>query len=301
MRKYVQPYMDYLQEDKGSSVSTLESYKRDIEQFIGYMIREQHMDADVEASEITRTHIVLYLSYLKKEGKAASTIARNVVSLRSFFHYLMFKGLVSKDPTYHLDSPKTEKSPPKILSISEVDRLLSIPDPSVPSGLRDKAMLELLYATGIKVSELVHLNVEDLNTQLKYVRTGRDSAKERVIPVTGIAARATTEYLESARSKLLREHIDEQALFVNTNGSRLTRQGIWKMIKKYAEEAGLAGEGITPHTLRHSFAAHLLENGADLRSVQEMMGHADISTTQIYNQVVKRNMKDVYDHYHPRA
>ncbi|MCM3784077.1 site-specific tyrosine recombinase XerD [Neobacillus mesonae] len=297
MRNYVQPYMNYLQEDKGSSVSTLESYKRDIEQFIGYMDNEQI----TQPEDVTRNQIVLYLGFLKNQKKAASTIARNVVSIRSFFHYLMYRGIVQKDPTYHLDAPKLEKSPPKILSIAEVDKLLAMPETSTPAGLRDKAMLELLYATGIKVSELVHLNVSDLNPQLKYLRTGRDSAKERVVPITGIAAQATTEYVAKARSELLRSNHSEEALFVNTNGCRLTRQGIWKMIKKYAVGAGLSEGSITPHTLRHSFAAHLLENGADLRSVQEMMGHADISTTQMYSHVVKRNMKDVYDHYHPRA
>lgn len=293
----MQPYMNYLQEDKGSSVSTLESYKRDIEQFIGYMDNEQI----TQPEDVTRNQIVLYLGFLKNQKKAASTIARNVVSIRSFFHYLMYRGIVQKDPTYHLDAPKLEKSPPKILSIAEVDKLLAMPETSTPAGLRDKAMLELLYATGIKVSELVHLNVSDLNPQLKYLRTGRDSAKERVVPITGIAAQATTEYVAKARSELLRSNHSEEALFVNTNGCRLTRQGIWKMIKKYAVGAGLSEGSITPHTLRHSFAAHLLENGADLRSVQEMMGHADISTTQMYSHVVKRNMKDVYDHYHPRA
>ncbi|MCM3126494.1 site-specific tyrosine recombinase XerD [Paenibacillus provencensis] len=297
MRNYVQPYMNYLQEDKGSSLSTLESYRRDIEQFIGYMDNEQI----TQAQDVTRNQIVLYMGYLKKQKKAASTIARNVVSIRSFFHYLMYQGVVQKDPTYHLDSPKLEKSPPKILSIAEVDSLLSLPDSSTPSGARDKAMLELLYATGIKVSELVQLNVKDLNPQLKYLRTGSNSAKERVIPITGIAAQATAEYVNNARSALLKANGEEEALFVNTNGARLTRQGIWKMIKKYADGAGLGEGRITPHTLRHSFAAHLLENGADLRSVQEMMGHADISTTQMYSHVVKRNMKDVYDHYHPRA
>lgn len=293
----MQPYMNYLQEDKGSSVSTLESYKRDIEQFIGYMDNEQI----TQPEDVTRNQIVLYLGFLKNQKKAASTIARNVVSIRSFFHYLMYRGIVQKDPTYHLDAPKLEKSPPKILSIAEVDKLLAMPETSTPAGLRDKAMLELLYATGIKVSELVHLNVSDLNPQLKYLRTGRDSAKERVVPITGIAAQATMEYVAKARSELLRSNHSEEALFVNTNGCRLTRQGIWKMIKKYAVGAGLSEGSITPHTLRHSFAAHLLENGADLRSVQEMMGHADISTTQMYSHVVKRNMKDVYDHYHPRA
>lgn len=199
-----------------------------------------------------------------------------------------------------MDKIKPSKKPPMILSIGEVERLLAAPDGTSPQGMRDKAMLELLYATGIRVSELISLDVGDVQTGLKFARCSSASGKERIIPIGTIAADSVAGYMDGMRDKLLRSSRDEPALFLNSLGGRLTRQGFWKIIKKYAREARIE-QDITPHTLRHSFAAHLLEGGADLRSVQQMLGHADISTTQVYSGIARKNMKEVYENHHPRA
>jgi len=212
----------------------------------------------------------------------------------------MKEHLIEQDPTLDMETLKPEKKPPMILSISEIEQLLAAPDVSTPQGMRDKAMLELLYATGIKVSELISLNVADVHTDMKFARCTGTSGKERVVPIGTIAAESVSTYTLKMRDKLLRDDLKEQAMFLNSLGGRLTRQGFWKIIKKYAREANIE-QDITPHTLRHSFAAHLLEGGADLRSVQQMLGHADISTTQIYSGVARKNMKEVYENHHPRA
>ncbi|WP_341348015.1 site-specific tyrosine recombinase XerD [Paenibacillus sp. FSL H3-0469] len=296
MKSYLQPFMQYLSGDKGLSPSTLESYGRDISQFLEFA-EERGLDA---AEEIRRTHIMLYLGALRGAGKAAATVNRNTVSLRAYFHFLLKERLIVQDPTLDMEAIKPSQKPPIILSIEEIERLLAAPDEAAPQGMRDKAMLELLYATGIRVTELISLNVEDVNTSLRFARCSGASGKERVVPIGVIAADCVARYTSGMRDKLLRVNQDEPALFLNSLGGRLTRQGFWKIIKKYAREAQIE-QDITPHTLRHSFAAHLLEGGADLRSVQQMLGHSDSSTTQIYSGIARKNMKEVYENHHPRA
>ncbi|WP_342421833.1 site-specific tyrosine recombinase XerD [Paenibacillus sp. FSL E2-0178] len=296
MKSHLQPFMQYLSGDKGLSPSTLESYGRDISQFLEFT--EERGTAAME--EIRRSHIMLYLGALRGAGKATATVNRNTVSLRAYFHFLLKERLIGQDPTLDMETIKPSKKPPMILSIEEIERLLAVPDESSAQGMRDKAMLELLYATGIRVTELISLNVEDVNTGLKFVRCSGASGKERVVPIGTIAADCVARYTGGMRDKLLRVNLEEPALFLNSLGGRLTRQGFWKIIKKHAREAHIE-QDITPHTLRHSFAAHLLEGGADLRSVQQMLGHSDISTTQIYSGIARKNMKEVYENHHPRA
>ncbi|MEK4059525.1 MULTISPECIES: site-specific tyrosine recombinase XerD [Paenibacillus] len=296
MKSHLQPFMQYLTVEKGLSSSTLESYGRDVSQFLEFAEGR----GAVTPEEIRRSHIMQYLAELRTAGRATATVNRNTVSLRAFFHYLLKERLIVQDPTLDMEMIKPSKKPPMILSIEEIERLLAAPDEATPQGMRDKAMLELLYATGIRVTELITLNVEDVHTDLKFARCSGASGKERVVPIGAIAAECVAVYTSGMRDKLLRGNQEEPALFLNSLGGRLTRQGFWKIIKKYAREARIE-QDITPHTLRHSFAAHLLEGGADLRSVQQMLGHADISTTQIYSGIARKNMKEVYESHHPRA
>lgn len=296
MKSHLQSFMQYLTEDKGLSSSTLESYGRDISQFLDFAAERGIPSPD----EIRRSHLLQYLAALRGAGRAAATVNRSTVSLRAFFHYLLKTRQISQDPTLEMDKIKPSHKPPIILSIEEVERLLAAPDITGPQGMRDKAMLELLYATGIRVSELISLDVGDVQTGLKFVRCSAASGKERIIPIGTLAADSVAGYTDEWRDKLLRSGKEEPALFLNSLGGRLTRQGFWKIIKKYAREARI-GQDITPHTLRHSFAAHLLEGGADLRSVQQMLGHADISTTQVYSGIARKNMKEFYESHHPRA
>lgn len=295
MEGYVSEFINYLAVERGLAQNTLESYGRDLRQFQSYL-QNDHLDFIKDSS---RNTIMNYLSNLQTKGRAVSTISRNLAAIKSFYQYLVRERYLEKDPAAHLESPKLEKKLPKILSIVEVEELLKQPNTYLPTGLRDKAMLELLYATGIRVSELISLNISDINLDMGYIKCYGKGAKERIVPLGSIAAKCVQEYISKGRSKLVRTY-EEPALFVNHHGNRLTRQGFWKIIKKYAQEANINRE-ITPHTLRHSFATHLLENGADLRSVQEMLGHADISTTQIYTHVTKNRLKEVYDKTHPRA
>ncbi|MDT8901090.1 site-specific tyrosine recombinase XerD [Anaeroselena agilis] len=295
MEGYVNEFIQYLAVERGLAQNTLESYGRDLRQFQAYLHNGQ-LDFIKDSN---RSTILAYLNNLQTKGRAVSTISRNLAAIKSFYQYLVRERYLEKDPAAHLESPKLEKKLPKILSISEVEELLKQPNTFLPTGLRDKAMLELLYATGIRVSELISLNISDINLDMGYIKCYGKGAKERIVPLGSIAAKCVQEYISKGRPKLVRTY-EEAALFVNHHGNRLTRQGFWKIIKKYAQEATINKE-ITPHTLRHSFATHLLENGADLRSVQEMLGHADISTTQIYTHVTKNRLKEVYDKAHPRA
>lgn len=295
MDGYVNEFINYLSVERGLAQNTLESYGRDLRQFEAYM-NSTHKDLIKDSNRAT---ILEYLNTLQSKGRAVSTISRNLAAIKSFYQYLVREKYIDKDPAANVESPKLEKKLPKILTISEVEELLKQPNVSTPNGIRDKAMLELLYATGIRVSELISLNISDVNLDMGYVKCFGKGSKERIVPLGSIAAKCVQEYLNKGRPKLVRTY-DEPALFVNHHGNRLTRQGFWKIIKKYAQEANI-NKPITPHTLRHSFATHLLENGADLRSVQEMLGHADISTTQIYTQITKSHLKEVYDKTHPRA
>ncbi len=295
MESYVNEFINYLAVERGLAQNTLESYGRDLKQFQTYL-DNGNMEILKDSS---RNTILGYLNNLQSKGRAVSTISRNLAAIKSFYQYLVRERYLDKDPAANLESPKIEKKLPKILTISEVEQLLKQPNGLLPTGLRDKAMLELLYATGIRVSELISLNISDINLDMGYIKCYGKGAKERIVPLGSIAAKCVQDYTGKGRPKLVRTY-DEAALFVNHHGNRLTRQGFWKIIKKYAQEANIHKD-ITPHTLRHSFATHLLENGADLRSVQEMLGHADISTTQIYTHVTKNHLKEVYDKAHPRA
>lgn len=294
MNKLIHEFINYLSVERGLAMNTLESYGRDLRQYSQFLGED---DADLDA--VSRTTIVNYLLFLQKQGKATATIARRLAALKAFYQFLVREKRIKSDPTVNLESPKLEKRLPRVLTVNEVERLLAQPDATQPAGMRDRAMLELLYATGIRVSELVSLNTMDVNLETGYIRCSGKGSKERIVPLGTLAIQSVSEYMAHGRPKLVKDR-DEQALFVNHHGHRLTRQGFWKIVKKYADDARVEKE-ITPHTLRHSFATHLLENGADLRSVQEMLGHADISTTQIYTHVTKGRLKEVYARTHPRA
>jgi integrase/recombinase XerD len=285
----------YLSVEKGLAQNTLESYRRDLKKFIGFLGKQKV----TEPVGITGDLITRYLHSLKQSGNAPSTISRNIASIRSFFNFLVQEGVVQENPAQQLETPRLEKKLPRVLTAKEVDKLLCQPQASDQNGLRDKAMLELLYASGIRVSELVLLNITDFNPEVGFLRCKGKGMKERIVPIGTVAIQSVQEYIHKHRYKLAKKN-DEKALFVNHHGRRLTRQGFWKILKKYAQKSMISGD-ITPHTLRHSFATHLLENGADLRSVQEMLGHSDISTTQIYTQITRRKIREVYDKTHPRA
>ena len=291
MREFIDEYREYLTEYKHSSPNTLDSYLRDITHFSNYLGTHDFFD-------VTSQMVEDYRRYLKEEGKSDSTITRNIASLRSFYQYLLAKGYIEENPIRSIKTKKIPKKIPTILTTKEVDMLLKAPDEMDPKGCRDKAMLELLYATGLRVSELIALDIEDVNLSVGILNCQGGHIK-RTLPIYPEALEVLSDYINRVRGKIIPVE-ENHALFVNLNGKRLTRQGFWKIIKSYAEISHIKTE-ITPHTLRHSFAAHLLENGAQLKDIQEMLGHADISSTQIYAQVVKNKFKDVYNRYHPRA
>jgi len=291
---YITQYEAHLQDVKRVSKNTLSSYMRDLRQFDQYWVRNtQAMFCQAVGSDLEE-----YIKWLRRNGKSAATVSRCIASLRSFYQFLVEGGKTSSNPAVHLVPDKAVKKLPQILTSHEVELLLEQPSRIDSKGYRDKAMLEMLYATGIRVSELIGLNVDDVNTTMGVVH-GKAWNKERMIPLYPTAVAALEEYISRVRPHMLSKH-DEPALFVNMGGERMSRQGFWKIIKQYQEKAQIAKE-ITPHTLRHSFAAHLLENGADLRSIQEMLGHSDISSTQVYAQLVKKQLKDIYHKAHPRA
>ena len=296
MKPQLASFIQYLDEEKGLSRNTLESYQRDLSQFLEFLAGR----GIGSLKQINRNHILLYLGDMKQQGRAAATVTRKTVSIRSFFQYLLSESLVEHNPSLQMETPKLVKKEYHVLTVEEVDQLLSAPASISPQGIRDKAMLELLYATGMKVSEIVSLDVQDIHTDLRYLHCIGASGKERILPMNKVSAHYVKLYLKESRDKLLKGNKEEGALFLNSLGSRLTRQGFWKVLKKYAKETEIEMD-ITPHTLRHSFATHLLDNGADLRSVQEMLGHADISTTQSYSSIPRKNMKEQYDDHHPRS
>ena len=294
MNTYVKEYTSFMTDIRHKSLNTVESYKRDVTQYISYLDGTGVTDI----SYTTKTTVLSYLLYLQKEGRASSTVSRTLASLRSYYLFMMQNGVVKSNPTSNLEAPHVEKKIPKILSGEEVELLLEQPKNCDNKGIRDKAMLELLYATGIRVSELINLDVSDVNVPMSFVRC-KGGKKERIIPMGHQAKDALENYINNVRKYMVKDE-NETALFVNCSGARLSRQGFWKLIKYYQHIAGIETD-ITPHTLRHSFAAHLLENGADLHSIQEMMGHADISSTQIYSRMMNSKIKDVYAKAHPRA
>lgn len=295
MDKLIERFIHYLAVERGLSQNTLESYQRDLIGYTNFLIKGGFLDVN----QTRRASVIAYLAELQKNGRATTTISRNVASIRAFYGFLLHDGLIDGNPTANLESPKIEKRLPHVLSVQDVEALLDAPDLRESAGLRDKAMLELLYATGIRVSELVSLNTGDINLNMGFLKCYGKGAKERIIPLGSVALKFLQDYTDHSRQQLLRGK-EETSLFLNHHGQRLTRQGFWKIIKKYAKQANIKKD-ITPHTLRHSFATHLLENGADLRSVQEMLGHADISTTQIYTHITKSRLKEVYAKTHPRA
>ena len=286
-------YEAWLAQEKRVAVNTLSSYLRDVRQFADWAGQE-HLDI----TQMSQDDIRFYAQHLERKGKSNATIVRSVAALKSFYTYLISIRVVQINPAKGFSPSRAERKLPAILSNHEVDLFLEQPDPSDSKGCRDKAMLELLYATGIRVSELISLDVQDLNLSASFLRC-RGRSKERVVPLYKGAVRAMAAYINDVRPQLL-ENPGETALFVNMNGERMSRQGFWKIVKCYQDKAGIHKD-ITPHTLRHSFAAHLLENGADLKSIQEMLGHADISSTQIYSKLINQKIKDVYKKAHPRA
>ncbi|MCT4544134.1 MAG: site-specific tyrosine recombinase XerD [Vallitalea sp.] len=293
MKDTLSKFTDYLKTEKGASNNTIACYVRDINNLIEYIESNS-----LEYNKITNTNLNSYLIYLEKMGRAPSTISRNVASIHSYFRYLYKNNLIKEDPSSNLLSPKIEKKIPEVLTLEEIDILLNQPNDNDCKGIRDKAMLEVLYATGIRVSELINLKTKDVNINLGYIKCN-DTKKERIIPMGQVSKNSLTKYLEQARKIMIKDP-NEEFLFVNCLGNSMSRQGFWKIIKSYAQKAGIYKK-ITPHILRHSFATHLIENGADLRSVQEMLGHSDISTTQIYAQMSNNRLKEVYEKAHPRA
>lgn len=275
MTSEIKSFADYLRNEKKTSKNTEISYQRDLLQLAAFL--ETKGISGVE--KVTKTSLNSYLLFLEKEGKATTTISRELASIKAFFHYLHREGKICRDPAELLKAPKIEKKAPVILSVEEVNALLGQPGLASAKEIRDKAMLELLYATGIRVSELIGLRLEDLNMQVGYI-TCRDENRERVVPFGKAARKALTFYLKEGREGLLKGR-ESPWLFTNCNGKPMTRQGFWKIVKFYGEKSGIKAD-ITPHTLRHSFAAHLLRNGTDIRSVQAMLGHSDAATTQMY-------------------
>ena len=292
--KSMERFESYLRVDKALSENTILSYCRDVRQFSEWLER----DRTAQLNNATKEDISSYLQYLQGMGKSPSTVSRSAASLKRYYTFLMEKGKSQQNPAAGIALEKHSRKLPSILTNHEVDLFLSQPDQTDPKGIRDKAMLELLYASGIRVSELISLNLEDVNLSVGFL-VCRSGEKERVIPLYKVAVRSIQEYLQSVRPILTADN-GETALFVNVNGGRMSRQGFWKIVKSYQTKAGIQKD-ITPHTLRHSFAAHLLENGADIRDIQEMLGHADLSTTQIYTKVIRSHLKEIYDKTHPRA
>lgn len=291
--EYLKGYETYLKTEKKSSANTISSYLRDVRQYLEYAV-----DNKLNVAKATKGDIERYTRRLSAEGKSPASVTRAIASLKSFYGYLLVSRQSSSNPVKGISAVKPEKKLPQILTNREVELFLAQPECSDLKGYRDRAMLELLYATGIRVSELINLDVDHINLSAGFLRC-ESKGKERIIPLYPAAVRAVNDYIERVRIQIV-EDTEEKALFVNMTGERMSRQGFWKIIKQYQEKAGIKKD-ITPHTLRHSFAAHLLENGADLRSIQEMLGHADISSTQVYTQLVNQKLKAVYNKAHPRA
>ena len=293
--KIITEYVDYIRDEKKLTKNTLEAYIRDINLFKEYLL-DNNIDNFAEAN---KTIIITYLMDLQKKGRATSTISRNLASIRSLCQYLLNNNMIKEDPTLNLKPPKIEKKIPDVLTIKEVNLLLEQPETENFKGVRDKAMLELLYATGLKVSEIISLNIKNLDLYIGMVSVEDSDNMERIIPVGKIAMEYLSYYIETYRMK--NEEYYNEPLFINYSGNRLTRQGFWKILKEYTKKTNI-DKIITPHTLRHSFAVHLIQNGADLKTVQEMLGHSDLSTTQIYAFASKdKSLIEVYNDSHPRA
>ena len=295
MLDLIHAYENYLTKVKQASANTVASYMRDVRQFSAWL----QISADLDVLGAEQVHISGYLSHLQKQGKSSATTSRTLASLKNFYAYVVSTGFLEKSPVSgEIHVERGEKKLPQILSGREVELLLAQPACMDAKGYRDKAMLEVMYATGIRVTELIDLNIDDVNLELGIIKCS-SAKKSRVIPLYPAALRALCVYLRDVRSVMLADP-SEKALFVNIGGTRMSRQGFWKILKYYQSKAGIEKE-ITPHTLRHSFAVHLLENGADLGSLQELMGHSDISSTQIYTHMINHKLKSVYEKCHPKA
>lgn len=293
MTREIQKFVQYMEEVRKTSYNTVVSYQRDLNKMNQYFM-EQGIE---EVNQITAIMLNSYILFQEKQGRKPSTISRSIAALKAFFHYLKKEGLVDADAAEELKAPKVEKKAPIILTEEETSRLLEEAKGKTPKELRDSAMLELLYATGIRVSELISLEVSDVNLQMEYI-VCREGMKERIVPFGTVAKQALELYLEKGRPAMTDE--DSSCLFTNCSGQAMSRQGFWKLVKAYGRKAGITRE-LTPHTLRHSFAVHLVSNGADLHSVKEMLGHSDISTTQMYAQMTGNRLREVYARTHPRS
>ena len=293
MLDLIQAYENYLKKVKQASANTISSYMRDIRQFDSWIRNSQEIDV----IDVSQQNISDYLAYLEEEGRTAATVSRSLASLKNFYAYAVSTGFLEKSPVFDIHIDRGEKKLPQILTGREIELLLSQPACIDPKGFRDKAMLEVMYATGMRVSELIALNIEDYNPDLGVIKCN-GARKSRSIPLYPAAVKSLNTYLRDVRSGMA--SLDEKALFVNISGVRMSRQGFWKILKYYQNTAHIEKE-ITPHTLRHSFAVHLLENGADLNSLQELMGHSDISSTQLYTQMINQKLKSVYEKCHPKA
>lgn len=298
MKNHLEEYLHYLKIERGLSENTIQSYKRDLSQYFSFLDEKE-----ISSWEQVDRYLVLdFLEFLRNEGKSSATIIRMVSSLRKFHQFLRQERMTDNDPMQHIDTPKKTQRLPKTLSIKEVEKIIESPDTNDALGIRDRAILEVMYATGLRVTELITLKLDGLHLSLGLLQTVGKGDKERIIPLGDVAIKWVNLYLEKSRPELLAKNKKDKTniLFLNYKGEGFTRQGIWKNLKVYVTQAGIEKE-VTPHTLRHSFATHLLENGADLRVVQELLGHADISTTQIYTHISKKRMADVYKTYFPRA
>ena len=291
----VKDFETYLLEEKKMAANTVEAYKRDVISFAAF-VAERGIE---KVEEATNAEVVAYLMRLKQEGKARATVNRKLASIRTWFHYLMEQGVVSQNPAVNIKSPKIERKAIAYLSQEEIERLMTTPDDS-PKGIRDRAILELMYATGIRASELISLELDDVNVRMGFVTCTGEHTKGRIIPLGRVSRKAMEAYLYPYRNEILERHPEERTVFVNYIGNPITRQGLWKILKEYGEKAQLS-QSLTPQVLRNSFAVHMLQNGADIKSLQELLGHEDISATQIYLSVTKNRIKDVYDKTHPRA
>jgi len=295
MDQLLDSFLTYLTIEKGLSKNTLESYGRDVRKFLTFL--EEGQINTVQ--EIKYENILDFLSHFKKQGFSDTTTVRTIVSIKQFFKYLLLEKIIKEDPTSQIRTPKMKKSIPGVISLEDVERVLASPNESTPEGIRDLAMLEVLYATGIRVSELIWLKLNEVNFEMGFVIVYGKGSKERIVPIGGQAQEKLRTYMELSRPLLLKSR-DSKELFVTRRAKAMTRQGFWKLIKNYALKAGITKQ-ISPHTMRHSFATHLLERGADLRTIQIMLGHSDISTTQIYTHVENERLKEIHKKYHPRS
>lgn len=288
-------FFEYLEKQKKMSANTIEAYRRDVLEFQRF--KETKGNGDLR--DTVNTEIVSYLLKLKTDGKSAATVNRKLASIRALFNYLVMTKQVAENPTLNIKSPKIERKEIQYLEVEEIERILALPDDS-DKGIRDKAILELLYATGIRVSELIEANTEDMNMKMGFITCAGEQSKARIIPLGRPARTAMENYIFDVRDKMIKDNKSEKALFVNYYGKRITRQGLWKILREYGKRAGLEHK-LSPNVIRNSFAVHMTQNGADLKSLQELLGHEDISATQAYLAVTKHRIKDVYDKTHPRA